>query len=83
MQSSHEFEKYGFCMSWGDLRRDVHAVGVPLRLVWERGNRRVQLRDAIFSGEAGSDQLRYRPSAGRHGARARRRIRKTQFRILK
>jgi DNA-binding IclR family transcriptional regulator len=30
-QSVGDFERYGFCMSWGDLRRDVHAVGVPLR----------------------------------------------------
>ena len=33
MQSLSEFERLGFCMSWGDLRRDVHAVGVPLRLL--------------------------------------------------
>ena len=33
MQSLADFEKLGFCMSWGDLRRDVHAVGVPLRLL--------------------------------------------------
>ena len=31
VQSLSDFEKYGFCLSWGDLRRDVHAVGVPLR----------------------------------------------------
>ena len=30
-QSRSDFERYGFCLSWGDLRRDVHAVGVPLR----------------------------------------------------
>ncbi|HWM48855.1 MAG TPA: IclR family transcriptional regulator [Xanthobacteraceae bacterium] len=33
MQSLADFERFGFCMSWGDLRRDVHAVGVPLRLM--------------------------------------------------
>jgi DNA-binding IclR family transcriptional regulator len=33
MQSLNEFERLGFCMSWGDLRRDVYAVGVPLRLL--------------------------------------------------
>jgi len=33
LQSIADFEKLGFCMSWGDLRRDVHAVGVPLRLM--------------------------------------------------
>ena len=30
MQSLNEFERLGFYMSWGDLRRDVYAVGVPL-----------------------------------------------------
>lgn len=33
LQSLVDFEKLGFCMSWGDLRREVHAVGVPLRLM--------------------------------------------------
>ena len=33
LQSLADFEKLGFCMSWGDLRRDVNAVGVPLRLL--------------------------------------------------
>ena len=33
MHSLNEFERLGFCMSWGDLRRDVYAVGVPLRLL--------------------------------------------------
>jgi DNA-binding IclR family transcriptional regulator len=33
MQSLADYERFGFCMSWGDLRRDVYAVGVPLRLL--------------------------------------------------
>jgi len=33
MQAMSDFERLGFCMSWGDLRRDVYAVGVPLRLL--------------------------------------------------
>src|SRR6516162_4105250 len=33
MQAMSDFERMGFCMSWGDLRRDVYAVGVPLRLL--------------------------------------------------
>jgi DNA-binding IclR family transcriptional regulator len=33
MQSFADYERYGFCMSAGDLRRDVHAVGVPLRVM--------------------------------------------------
>jgi len=32
-QSLSDYEKLGFCMSAGDLRRDVHAVGVPLRVM--------------------------------------------------
>ena len=32
LQSIGEFERYGFCTSYGDLRREVHAVGAPLRL---------------------------------------------------
>jgi DNA-binding IclR family transcriptional regulator len=31
-QSLAEFERYGFCMSWGDLRRDIYAVAAPLRV---------------------------------------------------
>ncbi len=31
-QSQGDYERLGFCMSWGDLRRDVYAVAVPLRL---------------------------------------------------
>lgn len=30
-QSLGEYERYGFCTSWGDLRREFYAVGVPLR----------------------------------------------------
>lgn len=30
-QSLGDYERHGFCMSWGDLRRDFYAVGVPLR----------------------------------------------------
>lgn len=30
-QSLSDYERLGFCMSWGDLRRDFYAVGVPLR----------------------------------------------------
>lgn len=30
-QSLTDYERHGFCMSWGDLRRDFYAVGVPLR----------------------------------------------------
>lgn len=30
-QSLSDYERYGFCSSWGDLRRDFYAVGVPLR----------------------------------------------------
>lgn len=33
MQNISDFERLGFCLSWGDLRKDVHAVGVPLRLL--------------------------------------------------
>lgn len=33
MQSLADFERLGFCMSWGDLRKDVNAVGVALRLL--------------------------------------------------
>lgn len=33
LQSLADFERLGFCMSWGDLRRDIYAVGVPLRLL--------------------------------------------------
>lgn len=32
VQSQSDYEKFGFCLSWGDLRREVNAVGVPLRL---------------------------------------------------
>jgi DNA-binding IclR family transcriptional regulator len=32
LQALGDYEKFGFCMSWGDLRREVNAVGVPLRL---------------------------------------------------
>ena len=70
-RASSDFERYGFCLSWGDLRRDVHAVGVPLRRLGERRDRGVQLRAAILSGEAGSDQIRYRAAACRDGARTR------------
>jgi DNA-binding IclR family transcriptional regulator len=30
-QSLSDYERHGFCMSWGDLRRDFYAVGVALR----------------------------------------------------
>ena len=30
-KSIQEFGKYGFCTSYGDLRREVHAVAVPMR----------------------------------------------------
>lgn len=30
-QSLSDYERYGFCTSWGDLRREFYAVGVPLR----------------------------------------------------
>jgi DNA-binding IclR family transcriptional regulator len=32
LQSIGEFERLAFCTSYGDLRREVHAVGAPLRL---------------------------------------------------
>jgi DNA-binding IclR family transcriptional regulator len=32
-QSLSDYESFGFCTSWGDMRSDVHAVGVSLRLV--------------------------------------------------
>jgi DNA-binding IclR family transcriptional regulator len=31
--SLSDYESFGFCTSWGDMRSDVHAVGVSLRLV--------------------------------------------------
>ena len=31
-QSLEAYERYGFCMSFGDLRREVYAVAVPMRL---------------------------------------------------
>jgi len=30
-QGLSDYERYGFCMSWGDLRREFNAVAVPLR----------------------------------------------------
>ena len=30
-QSLGDYARHGFCMSWGDLRRDFYAVAVPLR----------------------------------------------------
>jgi DNA-binding IclR family transcriptional regulator len=32
-QSLSDFESFGFCISWGDVRKDVYAVGVSLRLL--------------------------------------------------
>jgi DNA-binding IclR family transcriptional regulator len=30
-QGLSDYERYGFCMAWGDLRREFNAVAVPLR----------------------------------------------------
>ena len=46
MQSLNEFERLGFCMSWGDLRRDVHAVGVSKVLGLLQGRKDVVARAA-------------------------------------
>ena len=59
-ESVRDYQRHGFCVSYGDLRREVHAVAVPMRsmadgtiLVFNCGVSAFLLSDGQLSSDIG------------------------------